>query len=244
MFRTFGRAPVEVDGPGISGGFYCETVSSGDTYPKCPIGSFLTTRLVDEKVVLECATPTDTPAGLDIPNCKPGQYLSTEPGPFDKPVLACKKLEPVKSDLDVPACKPGEYLSTEPGPFDKPVVACRPLDLIIETRSVSCPVEYIAAGGSWGCRAECPDGYTVTGGGFYAPSAITYQTLGHVYNFAKGESRQVGNGWQCNLSGITSCSPGGGGKDGKLPCPSTSCTATCAKPVMSSKPRPTSISPE
>lgn len=92
----------------------------------------------------------------------------------------------------------------------------------LENKIISCPLQYVdPANNSWGCTATCPDGYTVTGGGFSAPGVAQFGN-GH-YSMPDGN-----NGWISNVGEILACTSGSPPCDGN---PSSWAVCTRLKPT-------------
>lgn len=136
----------------------------------------------------------------DVPTCGSGQVLS-----FDGSGFVC-----VSTTDSIPTCESDQFLTYNGTSFQ--CAGTKHITPEIVSTDVSCSA--YDWGGSWGCIATCPAGYTVTGGGFSASAA--YTSGGHY-------SVRYGNGWFCNIGAIDHCTNGDGPPCGGY------CTATCMK---------------
>ncbi len=101
-------------------------------------------------------------------------------------------------------CPTGQYLKG----YDESGSICEPLvKLTLKTTVTSCGLTRVAPGTS-ACQANCPAGYSVTGGGFNTGSAYSDNGRGAYPN---------GNGFYCIIN-VDSCSSG---------IPATGCNSTC-----------------
>jgi hypothetical protein len=152
-----------------------------------------------------CAAPQDV-LQMALPSCAEGDTIVFTGGKFScasgqVPTAASR----TTADFDASG-----HCCAPPAPH-----CCTTPSLI--TTVVTCTLQYTGpAENSWGCTATCPEGYTVTGGGFDAPAA--YTTGGHY-------SRPSGNGWISDIGAVDHCTTG------TPPCQSSAGYAICAKIV-------------